>query len=305
MKWIKKGLIFSAKENFSWMKTHASVPTADNINDDLFRIYFSTRDDQNRATVGYIEIDIQNPTKILNISQNPVLSLGELGTFDESGVMASSLVNFGNKKYLYYIGWNRPITVPFRLSIGLAISDDGGKTFEKFSKGPILDRNFIDPILVSAPTVILEKDIWRMWYISALGWKSSDGSLIAPYHIRYAESVDGINWKREGVVCINFKNSEEFAIGRPSILKEDNIYKMWYSYSSGKYRIGYAESLDGIKWQRKDDEAGINVSKSGWDSEMIEHSFVFKHKNIKYMLYTGNDYGKTGFGYAILDKDQM
>jgi len=125
------------------------------------------------------------------------------------------------------------------------------------------------------------------------------------YHLKYAESEDGIHWERKGIVCIDFKYEGETRIARPCVIKEDGIYKMWYCYAigSGGYRIGYAESEDGIRWERKDEEAGIDVSESGWDSEMICYPFVFEHKGRKYMLYNGNEYGKTGFGYAILEEE--
>ena len=77
---------------------------------------------------------------------------------------------------------------------------------------------------------------------------------------------------------------------------------MWFSYRSGtgqKYRIGYAVSIDGAIWKLALDDAGIDVSLTGWDSEMIEYPFVFDHKNDRYMLYNGNGYGKTGFGLAV------
>lgn len=300
MKWEKRGMIFCANNNSEWMKTHASLPFADKISDNVYRIYFSTRDSNNRASIGYIETDMTNPTKILSLSKEPVLSIGTIGSFDDNGVMGSCIVNKDETKYLYYIGWNVSVTIPFRWSIGLAISKDDGKTFTKYSNGPILDRNTIDPYLVSSPTVIFDEGKWKMWYISALRWEIHEGKLRAPYHIKYAESNDGINWDRKGIVAIDFKYPGEFAIGRASVIKEDNLYKMWYSYSIDRYRIGYAESSDGMHWERKDEQAGIDVSESGWDSEMIEHTNVFVHNGKKYMLYTGNQYGKTGFGYAIL-----
>jgi hypothetical protein len=76
---------------------------------------------------------------------------------------------------------------------------------------------------------------------------------------------------------------------------------MWYSYRGDAYKIGYAESCDGKKWERLDAQVGITTSASGWDSEMIEYPFVFDHKGHRYMLYNGNDYGRTGFGLAILE----
>ena len=302
MKWIKKGLIFEPKSNFDWMVTHAAVPIADKIEGDLYRIYFATRDSDNRSHTAYIEMDIKNPKNILSISENPILKPGALGTFDDSGAMPSWIVDYESKKYMYYIGWNLGVTVPFRNSIGLAISHDGGSTFNKYSEGPILDRNFSEPHFVASSCVIIENGIWKMWYLSCVKWIMENDNSKHYYHIKYAESKDGINWVRTGVVCIDFKSEGEYAISRPCVIKEDGIYKMWYSYRGESYRIGYAESTNGIHWVRKDEEVGIDVSESGWDSEMMEYPFVFEHKGKKYMLYNGNGYGKTGVGYAILEE---
>ena len=76
---------------------------------------------------------------------------------------------------------------------------------------------------------------------------------------------------------------------------------MWYCYRGGEntYRAGYAESSDAVSWTRKDSLAGIDVSDSGWDSEMICYPCVFSHKGLKYMLYNGNSYGGTGCGLAV------
>jgi hypothetical protein len=122
------------------------------------------------------------------------------------------------------------------------------------------------------------------------------------YHIEYAESRDGINWQREGLVAIDFANDQVFAISRPSVIHDNDRWRMWYSFRGHAYRIGYAESEDGRQWNRLDTQVGIDVSVTGWDSEMIEYPFVFDHKGQRYMLYNGNGYGKTGFGLAVLEK---
>ena len=80
---------------------------------------------------------------------------------------------------------------------------------------------------------------------------------------------------------------------------------MWYSYRGQwdikTYQIGYAKSKDGIIWVRKEDQMKhFDVSTEGWDSDMICYPFVFDHKGKRYMLYNGNDYGRTGFGIAEL-----
>ncbi len=299
MKWQKLGRIFVSDKQHDWMLSHASVPFAEQIKDDRFRIYFSSRDDSNRSFTGYIEIDITNPQDILSISSKPVLSPGEVGMFDDSGAMLSWITTNGGDKYLYYIGWNLGVTVPFRNSIGLATCEKDKKVFKKISKAPVLDRNYFDPSFVAGPCVRLEGEVWRMWYLSCTGWETVGKTPRHRYHIKYAESTDGIHWNRDGKVCIDFANENEYAISRPCVLKDGKIYKMWYSYRGENYRIGYAESFNGTDWVRKDKEVGIDVSSSGWDSEMIEYPFVFSYKDKRYMLYNGNGYGKTGFGLAV------
>ena len=302
MNWGKRGLIFHTDNQFSWMKTHASFPVIEKLTSELYRIYFSPRDEKNRSHVAFIEIDINNPKEILKISENPVMTPGKLGSFDDSGVMASSIVNYKGKKLLYYLGWNQGVTVPYRNSIGIAQSNDGGETFSRIFEGPIIDRSPSEPFFTASCEVKLEKGLFRMWYLSCTGWELKDGFPAPKYHIKYAESNDGISWKRDGIVCIDYKNKNEWAISTPRVTKTGNLYRMFYSHRGEKpYRIGYAESTDGINWIRKDEEIGIDVSQEGWDSEMIEYPFVIEHNNKQILFYNGNEYGKTGLGYAVLE----
>ena len=308
MKWGKKGLIYVPESNYDWQMSHAQLPIVDRIND-VLRIYYGTRDVFNRTVTTYIEVEADNPQNILYVHDKPVLGLGELGAFDDSGAMPSWIVNHEGPKYLYYIGWNTGVTVPYRNSIGLAVSHDGGQTFTKLYKGPIVDRTKTEPHFCAAPCVLIENGTWRMWYLSCVKWEIYKNVAEPFYHIKYAESTDGINWDRQGIVCIDFKSPDEAGIVRSSVIRENGIYKMWYSYRGFKdyrtskehsYRIGYAESDDGIRWERKDDLVGIDVSETGWDSEMIAYPYVYKHKGKKYMIYNGNGFGKSGFGYAVL-----
>jgi predicted GH43/DUF377 family glycosyl hydrolase len=302
LNWEKKGIIFHTDNQFSWMKTHASFPVVEKLTSETYRIYFSPRDDKNRSHIAFIEININKPEEILRISKNPVMGPGKLGAFDDSGVMASSIVNHNGKKLLYYLGWNQGITVPYRNAIGIAQSSDNGETFSRVFEGPIIDRTPTEPFFTASCEVKIEKDLFRMWYLSCTSWELKDGLPSPKYHIKYAESDDGITWKREGKICVDYKNVKEWAISTPRVIKSDNAYKMFYSHRGEKpYRIGYAESDDGITWIRKDDEIGIDVSKEGWDSEMIEYPFVIKHVNKQILFYNGNEYGKSGIGYAILN----
>lgn len=299
MEWTKLGLVFCPNNHHVWMHTHAANAVAEHIDQDIYRIYFSCRDEHNRSSIGSVDIDLRQPTQILRLSDQPILKPGPLGAFDDSGVSMGWLMRVSHQRYLYYLGWNLGVTVPWRNSIGLAISESLDGDFVKCSMAPIMDRNAIDPFSLSYPCVLREEGYWRMWYGSNLDWGPNQRDMA--HVIKYAESDDGIHWRRGGRIALNFKSPEEYAMSRPSVLREKLRYRMWYSFRGASYRIGYAESPDGLEWERLDEQVGITVSDSGWDGESVEYPFVFEHRGQKYMLYNGNGYGRTGFGIAVLD----
>lgn len=312
MKWKKKGFIYKPKGDVAWSTSHAQVPVADYIEEEnIIKVYFSTRDDKGMSLPAYVILDADDPTKVLEVSKEPILPIGDLGMFDDCGVMPSWIVNReNNEKWLYYIGWNVRNTISYHNSVGLAISKDGGKTYKRFSKGPLWDRNYIEPHYSGTSCVLLDKGIWKNWYLSCTEWRIVEGKSEPRYHIKYAESINGIDWERKGTVAIDYLNLEEAGIVKASVIKHDDLYKMWYSYRSfdnyrankdNSYRIGYAESIDGIKWERKDDESGIKRSDDGWDSLMIEYPHVIRVKDEYLMFYNGNGFGQSGFGYSVLE----
>ncbi|MEM9024041.1 MAG: hypothetical protein AAGB22_09885 [Bacteroidota bacterium] len=117
--------------------------------------------------------------------------------------------------------------------------------------------------------------------------------------IRCATSTDGIHWQRHAHICVNVDETD-YAFSRPVVLKEYGTYKMWYTYRGAQYRIGYAESADGMTWERKDGAVQLPPSATGWDSEMVCYPYVFDLNHQRYMTYNGNGYGQTGFGLARL-----
>jgi hypothetical protein len=307
MNWIKQGLIYTSNGEYEWNQTHAQVPVVDVLNEQVWRIYYSARDRNNKSNTSYIEVEAGNPARILYKHNQPILTLGRLGTFDESGLMPSWIIEHKGIKYLYYIGWSVKQTVPYHNAIGLAISEDGGKHFEKFSEGPLFDISYREPYFTGTSCVLIENDIWKNWYLSCTKWEIINGKPEAFYHIKYAESKNGIDWERKGIVAINYKDNNEAGIVKASVFKENNLYKMWYSYrgaveyrsnTNASYKIGYAESVDGIHWERKDEHSGIELSANGWDSEMMAYPHVVSYKGKKFMFYNGNGFGRSGFGYA-------
>jgi hypothetical protein len=304
--WFKKGLIFNVDGTFSWNKSHAQLPIVDLL-EDRMRVYYATRNLLGKSNISYIELKKDNPKNIIYNHTSTLLELGKIGTFDDSGIMPSSIVNIGAKKYLYYIGWTTRGTVPYQNAVGLAISEDGGKSFNKFSEGPIITINHKEPYFSGTSFVMFEDDIFRMWYLSCIKWEKIDGKYEPIYNIKYAESIDGVEWQQIGKVAIEL-NEDEGGVVSAAVIKENGKYKMWFGkrkksdYRLNKdnsYRIGYAESLNGIDWVRIDEKAGIDISERGWDSEMISYPYVIKNDEELLMFYNGNGFGKSGFGLAI------
>jgi hypothetical protein len=195
----------------------------------------------------------------------------------------------------------------------LAVSDDGGRSFHRMFEGPVVDRTPTEPFFCASPFVLYDPDDekWKLWYASSTGWTLVHGRPEPLYQVRYAESTNGHEWRRDGTVCLPYTFAGE-ANARPCVLKERGLYRMWYCFRGSvdyrtdraqSYRLGYAESRDGRAWTRKDDEVGIERAEQGWDSLMMEYPFVYEHRGEKHMLYNGNGFGETGFGYAVLVED--
>jgi len=285
----------------AWAATHAALPVLEPLDDARWHLYISVRDREGRARIGRATFAMEPAPGLSALEPEPILDLGALGTFDDSGVTSSCIARCDRRRYLFYTGWTRGVTVPFYLAAGLAISDDDGP-FRRTSEAPLLERTAVDPYLTASPFVLVESDRWRMWYVSGSGWDTTDRGPRHRYHLRYAESVDGMTWHRPGTVCLDYGSPEEHAFARPCVLQDRGTYRMWFASRGDRYRIGCAESNDGLRWTRLPDECGLQPSIEGWDSQMVEYPFVFEWRERRYMLYNGNQYGRTGIGLAIWEQ---
>ncbi len=303
MKWKKLGQLFAPAENYPWMYSHAANPFVEHLSANALRIYFTCRNEFHQSHIGFVDVNPNQNFEILNVSDKPVIGPGQAGLFDDSGTAMGCLLTINQSKYLYYLGWNLKVTVPWMNTIGLAIADDSSN-FLKYGRVPIMDRSEEDPFTISYPSILFDNGIYRMWYGSNLKWGKDQSEM--DHVIKYAESADGIHWKRTNQVVIGLEYENEYALSKPCVIKDPDCYRMWYSFRAQReistYRIGYAESFDGLDWIRKDNQVGIDVSSGGWDSEMICYPHIFDFNQKRYMLYNGNGYGKSGFGLAIMEK---
>jgi predicted GH43/DUF377 family glycosyl hydrolase len=302
MSWRKLGLVFAPSGERPWLHSHAALPTPLQLDGSLYRVYFAGRDERNRSHVGYADVDLERPGEVVSLSSVPVLAPGPLGGFDDHGVYPASLVDTGDELRMYTIGWNPGVPQPlFYSSVGAAVSRDGGNTFERVSPAPIMARGPYDPCLVTSPCVLREGDRWRMWYVSGFRWDEAPDGLRSHYHLKVAESDDGIDWRRDGTVAVELRDGET-NIGRPSVIADEGCYRMWYCYvprGTREYVIGYAESQDGVRFERRDEAAGIGRSPGAFDANALAYPAVFRHDGRLFMLYNGDGNGRTGFGLAV------
>jgi predicted GH43/DUF377 family glycosyl hydrolase len=303
MKWKKLGLVYIPNGKQKLGRSHASLPVPLRIDDFVYRVFFASRDDRNYSHIWSIDVELsREKPKVLSRSMYPLLNPGPIGHFDDCGVYPSSIVQTKDTIFLYYIGWVKGAASPvFYTNTGLAISTDNGKSFKKYSPAPILSRDEIDPWMVTSSFVIKIENSWKMWYVGGSHWDDKVVPWQSYYNIKFAESSDGINWIKKNHVCIPLAK-KEYNISRTCVVPKYQGYEAWYGYNTGLgYRIGYAKSDDGLAWNRHDDEAGISLSHSGWDSEAQSYPYVFDNDRGRFMFYNGNGFGLTGLGLAVLE----
>ena len=300
MRWKKLGQLYDPGPVHPRLASHAANPLAMLLDGDVYRILFSGRDAQNRSSVGFVDVDIVK-REVVYVHGEPLFEYGPADSFYSHGVSIGNCYEADGKKYILFMGWQIHPGEHWRGDIGRLIMEED-YSMRLDGSAPFLATDMTDPVSLSYPWVMADGDIYRMWYGSTITWDGGNGEMV--HVINYATSADGHRWQRHGL-SVPYQQGVAQAFSRPSVVKDSNYYHMWFSYRSGtgqKYRIGYARSQDGESWELRLDEAGIDVSASGWDSEMIEYPFVFDHKGERYMLYNGNSNGKTGFGIAVWDK---
>lgn len=303
LRWRKLGLLYTLPEQGLHNKLHSHVanPLPLFLEGDKYRVYYSSRDTQNRSSIGAVDIDITK-RKVIKEYANPFFIHGPKDSFYADGVSIGNCYKVDGTRYMLFMGWRNPPGEHWRGEIGrLIVNADYSLDLE--SDIPLIGLEKSDPLSLSYPWVQrMDSNEYRMWYGSTLDWDAGNEEML--HVINSATSADGHTWKRQGL-AVPYQKNQAQAFSRPTVVNSNGDgYQMWFSYRSGRgesYRIGYAESSDAMNWKLMLDKVGIEMSSTGWDSNMIEYPFVFDHNHQRYMLYNGNDYGKTGFGLAILE----
>ena len=310
MHWKKKGFLYGAGvfDDIKWHKKYTMTPLPYLKDKETLRIYLTMCDESNVGRVGYIDVNPDNPAEIKSYSEKPVLDVGERGHFDEHGVIPTSLLREGDDLYLFYSAYQRLVGVPYAILSGLAVSKDNGDTFQKITKEvPLLERMEGEVFQRSAIEVMKQKDTYKMWYTGGLGWINNGVHEAPRYDLKYMETKNLLSWNGKPKTAMNLKDDDEYGLTMPQVFFEEGLYKMIYSVRSISkgYRIGYAESEDGIHFTRMDDKMVFEEANTQFDSEMMCFGKIYAHKDKVYMFYCGNRYGLGGMGYAELEGSKI
>lgn len=301
LNWEKLGKVFTPVGDQDWNLNSALTPTP-LVMEDRVRVYAGFRDQMGISRIGYADLDLNEPTKVIGFSSKPVLDIGKDGNFDDNGVILGDVINVNGKILMYYVGFQLVVKAKFLAFTGLAMSNDGGNSFERFNTVPVLDRRKTANYFNAIHTVIYENGIFKCWLGSGSDWSLINDVPYPSYNIKYIESPDGINFGPTVSDAICFENSSEYRIGRPRVYKYAGGYFMIYTKGDlfGNYTMGFANSVDGINWVRNDKAINFFPSSSGWDDKWVSYGTLFTVNGNTYMLYNGNEMGKEGFGIAKL-----
>jgi hypothetical protein len=296
---------------------YAQAPQA-LVFDDFVRIYFSTRsvDAEGGKYRSHVLFADFSPTldRLLRISSDPVIPLGDLGCFDEHGIFPMNVLRVGDEVFAFTSGWSRRVSVPVETAVGLAISRDDGVTFQRAGPGPVLSATVHEPFLVGDAFVRAIGGMFHMWYIFGTAWKRPPGSSVPErtYKIGHAISADGASWTREeGAQIIPDRLGPDEAQALPSVVNIGGLFHMFFCYRESVdfrmdpvrgYRLGHAVSKDLASWRRADVELTFEGDTGSWDANMQCYPHVFENGDHVYLLYNGNEFGRHGFGAAVLEQ---
>jgi hypothetical protein len=300
MKWTKLGLVYCPDGSRLWAWHSALTPTPILHESGCLRVYAGFRDEEGVSRIGWVDLDHEDPLRVLRVSESPALDVGAPGCFDDNGVILGDVIFHQGIWWMFYVGFQLVARAKFLAFTGLAKSHDGGDTFSRVQATPVMDRSPEGLLFRAIHSILRVSSGWRAYYGVGSSWQLIGGAPYPSYYSACIESKSLTSFGPEGEPCIT-ATADEYRIGRPRIYRQETGYQMFYTVGTlrGTYLPGYAESLDGIHWTRRDEEVGIQPSETGWDSEALSYPALVTCGRQTLMFYNGNRMGRTGFGVAV------
>jgi predicted GH43/DUF377 family glycosyl hydrolase len=220
---------------------------------------------------------------------SPVVSPGP-SAWDAMHVISPCVLKSGAPYRMWYDGMDAGGA--FR--IGYATSPNG-TAWTKHAGSPVLAPAAAwESGGIGMPSVIFDGATYRMWYLGRSGGIDRIG---------LATSADGIAWIKSAsnpVLTPGATGAWDAAgVGGPCVLFDGSLYRMWYTGldASGRARIGYATSLDGVSWA-KSAGAAVDAGPAAWEADGVEGPCVILDGGVYRMWYGGNSGADERIGYA-------
>lgn len=304
MQWRKFGIVFKPDASLPWSRTHAMVPTPLLLPElGVIRVFYTACDDAGIGRPSFVDFDMHDPSRVVAACRHPLLDIGRPGTFDDNGVVATSVVRAADGRlFMYYVGFELCTRIRYRLLTGLAVSMDEGDHFARHSQAPVLERSDNELYFRCGPFVLHEDGRFHMWYVAGSRWIELDGKELPEYRIMQAESIDGVIWPASGRIALEITEPDEHGFGRPWILREGDRHALYYSVRSkslGAYRMGYAASDDRLVWRRDDARLNLETGPGDYDDDAIMYAAPIVIDGRTWCFYNGNDFGREGIALAV------
>lgn len=133
----------------------------------------------------------------------------------------------------------------------------------------------------SDPFLIYDEDYFKLFFRKTKSYLNVKYKRNGYNYLYKIDSNDGINWGEKKLILDNNPNEQYMS---PSIIKENDLYKIWYVNYNGKVR--YIESKDLIRYTKPINILVNNFDKKIWHGELqkIGNKYIFIYM-IKYKLY--------------------
>ncbi|NEK87565.1 hypothetical protein GCU60_17645 [Blastococcus saxobsidens] len=305
MQWDKLGLVWTAPEGSGLSGALQPTPV---VLGDRIRVFTGCRDAGGASSVWWVDLDAEDPTRVVGEARTPALVAGPEGTFDAAGVVPCAVAPVGGTLRLYYAGYQPPASPAerFRVFSGVATAPaPDPASFTRLRAEPLLRTSADERLFrVVHSLARLDDGTWRCWYGAGHEFRQGRTKLLPVYDIRQMDSPDGLEFPDAGSVAVPLGTPEEHRVGRPYVVRHDGGWRMFFGAGTEDttYRLTFADSADGTSWRRHDGLLGLDVGPSGWDAEMVAYPAVVTTGAGTFLLYNGNGYGRDGFGVAVLHR---
>lgn len=302
--WHDYGVIFEVKSISNWIASHAYVPTAILLKDKI-RVFVAFLDPNKIGRLGYVDVNLKNPEKVIDYSPEPLLCDSDGDMFDSAGVTPLCALREQDHIKLYYAGWKSITGTSERYTLftGLAIGDENANRFVRYSNRPIINGREKNENIRTAGQVLKIDNNYFSFVATQKGQREIKGKSVPIYDLEYATSYDGKVWGNEQTRVFSHEIGKILGYGRSAIWKnKHNVFEGLFSvrgWDGGYTDLVYSTSPDGISWAPLENSHRSFLAKDTCDLQSeVAFPSVISLNNRLYMFYNGDGFGEEGLRLA-------